>query len=238
MKQGIINGVHNGIIPQYNKIVTRGSVVAARSRATSIPLSNMALWVSSDYGVLTTGSNIYQWNGKSININNPAQGTAINQPTFVANQLNGYPAVQTDGTSDFLTFTEINNIRTFFVVIKHTTGTGDWQSFLGHNTTYDFAGGVGAHLWDATYTNANIIYGAGYVNGVSTPILSMIKPVTAKLITIETTGNVSANQIAEDRNIINHYWNGQFFEIIIYTTVLSTADRLLVESYLMNKYAL
>lgn len=69
---------------------------------TGIP--DLDLWLRSDLGVSTSGSNVTAWanqapTGSSRDV---AQGTASRQPQLVAGQINGHPSIRFDGTDDFM----------------------------------------------------------------------------------------------------------------------------------------
>jgi hypothetical protein len=207
---------------------------------TNIP--GCTLWLNAGYGITKDGSDhVSLWLDKSGANNNAIQNTASRQPLYIANAVNGQPVLRFDGNpgiGDYMSFPDINNIRTFFLVMKHRTGDGLHHVTLGNTTTYDFAGGPSTHLFDGQYTSPYIYSGDGYVNGISTAPLSMIKPTTPSIICVVTTGNVRANLIANDRDLYNHYWYGDFAEILLYSVPLGTSDRQLVENYLMAKYGL
>jgi hypothetical protein len=57
-------------------------------------LANLAVWYRADQGVTLNGSTVSQWNDLSGNGRHLTQGTASAQPLFVANGINGQPAVE------------------------------------------------------------------------------------------------------------------------------------------------
>jgi hypothetical protein len=67
--------------------------------------ASLALWLDADDASTITlnGSNVSQWDDKSGNARNATQGTAANQPTYLATGFNNKPTLQTDG-GDFLQF--------------------------------------------------------------------------------------------------------------------------------------
>ncbi|HZE98510.1 MAG TPA: FG-GAP-like repeat-containing protein [Planctomycetota bacterium] len=71
---------------------------------SSIPAAGLAFWVKADAGVATSGSSVTQWSDQSGNGRNATQSTAGSQPVLLANGGNGKPAVQFDGSNDFLQF--------------------------------------------------------------------------------------------------------------------------------------
>ena len=64
--------------------------------------SSLALWLdAADASTITlNGSTVSQWNDKSGNGRNATQATAANQPTYIANSINGKSALDWDGVND------------------------------------------------------------------------------------------------------------------------------------------
>ncbi len=60
------------------------------------------LWLKADTGVDATGGSVSAWTDQSGNDNSASQGNPAHQPGHQANALNGQPAVQFDGTDDYL----------------------------------------------------------------------------------------------------------------------------------------
>ncbi len=165
-------------------------------------------------------------------------------PKYVANGVNGMPVVRFDSGSihagDFLKFTRIPNIRTVFWVLKENPGLTDYHFLLGDSDTNDFHRGQTPNgpLWDQLYTSADIRNGetklmGEAVNGTTTSLPSG----KFQLVSLITDGNVSANQICQDRNF-HGSWQGDIAEILIYDRPLSGAEEAQVGTYLSEKYGL
>ena len=63
------------------------------------------LWLRADVGVVLNGANVSQWtdlSGCGLS-NNFVQATALNQPLYVASNINGQPGLRFNGTSHLLT---------------------------------------------------------------------------------------------------------------------------------------
>ena len=65
--------------------------------------SSLALWLDADdFSTITlNGSTVSQWGDKSGNGRHASQGTAVNQPTYTANGLNGKPVLTFNGNAFF-----------------------------------------------------------------------------------------------------------------------------------------
>ncbi len=87
--------------------------------------SNLTLWFKANAGTTTSGSNLTGWADQSGNSFNITQGAANNQPTLGINAINFNPALQFDGSNDYLpistksyTGTSALPALTSFVVFK------------------------------------------------------------------------------------------------------------------------
>jgi hypothetical protein len=77
-----------------------GLISAGLAGPTSI--SNIAAWWRSDLGITLNGSTVSAWADQTGNGHHWTQGTAANQPTYTAGQLNGQPGVVFDGSNDYM----------------------------------------------------------------------------------------------------------------------------------------
>ena len=199
-------------------------------------VAGLSVWYAADSNVTTAGSAVTQWDDLSGNANNATQGGAGFQPEFVDSiaLLNYHPVIRFD--QDYMDFTTVSDIRTVFFVVNHVDGgpvTGT-APLLGHASAVDFYND-GTNVIGSCANN-NLKNGTGAINGTATAPTAMLKPVDYSVITLASTGNVTAERITKDRGF-NFYWDGDFVEILIYNTPLSDADQDSVETYLFNKYA-
>lgn len=207
-----------------------------------IPLTGLSAWWIGDNALYDGSNYVYENDDVSINANNQLQPVGSCQPLFVANAKNTHAAIRHDGSSDFLNFTEISTIRTVFAVVKNTNLTAV-STLLGHTTLYDWHPNlisdwnqVGRML-DPTYASDNVKNGSSYFNGIKKKPLDILYPQDYSIISFVTAGNASADRFGEDRSQ-HRYWNGDYLELIIYSTALSDADRIIVENYLSTKYSI
>jgi len=160
---------------------------------------------------------------------------------------NGLPVLRFPGPylQTTYAFTRASNIRTVYWVIKEDALTASSTSrfLLGDGASYHFhrsITGDGA-MWSAIYASVNVRSGetrldGGVVDGTLTP------PPKGSfgVISLVTTGNVSASQITEDRAYGNssagRYWFGDIAQIIIYSAVHSAADVAAINAGLKAKW--
>ena len=126
-------------------LVLTGLLVGSAS-AGPVDVSGLVLWLDADAGNLTKdGANrVSAWNDITDPTNNTvaqnvSQGTSTAQPLWVANAINGQPAVQFDG-GDFLTNTVDNLLtsgqgRTVFVIGDGTDGSTGGGMFAFRRST-------------------------------------------------------------------------------------------------------
>ena len=202
---------------------------------TPTDLAGCKLWLQSDIGVIKDGSNnVSGWIDNSGCGNNAVIHNPGFPPIFIPSVLDGFGSIRSTGYYDGLSFPELSDIRSVFIVLKHSTGSQDYTPVLGDAFTYYFAAGAGSNLISNI---SDMRTGRGFLNGNEiTPVFSMVKPTIFSLIELITASNATAQYLGNDRNIPDRYWSGDFVEIIIYNQNLNDTDRLKVESYILQKY--
>ncbi len=109
---------------------------------------------------------------------------------------------------------------------------------LGHQEKYHFHRGPECQYW-ATYDSANITGGETRRNGVRVENpLDELLPTGFGLVSVYTSGDVSANQICYDRPGVPEPRHGgkDVAELIILNAEVAAGDRKLVEDYLLDKW--
>jgi hypothetical protein len=119
-------------------------------------------WVKADAGTSSTTNNapISSWNDQSGNGINVSQATANQQPLYVANVLNGFPAIQFDNTSttnDKMTAPDnslLDNTSgyTFFMVTRPQTVDNNARCIVSKRTTV----GVDQSFMHFFFTGGNL----------------------------------------------------------------------------------
>ena len=149
--------------------------------------------------------------------------------------MNGHPVFRFDGQDDFLSFNEINTIRTIFLVVKRNTGS---QGFLlGHENSYAFHPGSNS-VWSEVWTDSFLLNGILHVDGSSYDGLSQNYSYDSPtIIAIRTTGMLPASSFSKDR-ANDVYWDGDLAELIIYQEELPVPTMRMVEGYLAHKWGI
>jgi Fibronectin type III domain len=166
-------------------------------------------------------------------------------PQYVASVVNGQPVVRFNSVSanigDYYRFDRITTIRSVFWVLKENAGVSDGRFLLGDSdfSNYHFHRSyANGPLWDGGYSSANVRNGMTKlmgtpINGTTTSLPSG----SFQLVSLVTAGDVSANQISQDRTS-HGSWQGDIAEILIYNRPLTSTEENEVGAYLAAKYAL
>jgi hypothetical protein len=215
-----------------------------------------ALWLSD------TGNDAAVWSDISGNGRNATQGTPSQQPTIVTNVRNGRQIRRFNGTNQRLDVATLDP-KTIFAVVNTTT-TSTYRSVFGSRSSD--TGPVDAVYFQAgtptrtatfaratvvdTIGGSDLIATAGVIGSGVWSIISGVRTDTSIQAflngvggAVDTTVNALKNTTASVvgaayyNDAIADFWPGDIAEIIIFTTTLSTTDRLNVEAYLRAKWS-
>ena len=223
-------------------------------------LTGLAVWLDASYGAgitLVSGA-VSQWNDRSGNGVHFAQSTAGQRPTVASAAINGKNAILFDGSNDFLVNSSANfAARTLFVVGKYSDSAPN--QYAGLLTCRVSAGATKGGASDTnivlgTAGTSNKVAGSGSasaarVNGVAADLTTYndeasggINVGTAAFCLVHTdtsalsgakvfTLGADINQAVGTRQL-----DGYVAEVVVYNRVLSAAEIVQVETYLMNKW--
>ncbi len=221
---------------------------------------NLKLWFKANAGTNTTtnGGAISQWTDQGGQGKNVTQATAGNRPLFVTNGINFNPAIDYDGSNDYLlnTTTGITGgDKTYFAVTIANTLPLTTVGIIGAGTTLDET--------DFGYENGklnmyeNLLGTASGTTAISTaiPILSTgIESSNALSFFNNGAANGSGSYSYSNSTIrftvgchslgsallpvYKNYWDGYISEVIMYDGALTVTNRERVESYLGIKYGI
>ncbi|MHB9132861.1 MAG: Ig-like domain-containing protein [Armatimonadota bacterium] len=197
------------------------------------------LWLKADAGVTKDGSNyVSDWSDQTALGHHAAQSTQASKPLFVSSAVNGCPALSFD--SDFMTVNGVFQAAQFFTVCKSPT-----------STFYGYAPMLG--VTSAYIASRTCMTNGGYSNFTSGPPPAAVwKNGTAlsagnnydlgdltqwMQVSITTSASTTprAYQVCATEAFTNKLY---IAELIAYDTVLSDAERQVVENYLRARYAL
>ena len=215
--------------------------------ASELPISSglVLRMDASQIAGTSDGAQLNTWSDSSGGSNNATRqtGPSTGYPQYVSNSINGLPVVRfnsANAVGDYFKFSRISTIRSVFWVMKEKASLSDGHFLLGDSSTYDFhrAATPNGPLWNSTYASPSITAGAtalmgNTINGSTTSLPSG----SFQLVSLVTTGNVSADQICQDR-VYHGSWQGDIAEILIYDRALSDTEEKQVGYYLSKKYDL
>ena len=180
---------------------------------------------------IANGTEVTSWTDKAGGDHNASGG---NPPTYSSTGLNWKPALRFDGSTDWLSFSEIDDVRTvFWVLSRDQDGTNKYKFVLGHSNHYHLHPGE-SKIWHPSSDKA--IEGSTYLGGNLIDGTQTDFPMGSFSFSVVTTDNVSANQLGKDRNFDNHSWDGSIAEVLIYNQALSDLNRTKVGRYLSEKW--
>jgi hypothetical protein len=187
--------------------------------------AGLQLWLKADEGFSPGG-----WADQSGNGND---ATAFGSPQLIDDGLNGLPVMRYSGANgESHRFNDITDIRTIFWVVKRNNNA--YCYLLGHNSVYHFHTDSGK-FWHGTHAHINVKNGRLSVNGTLVNGLQANIPSEMSVISLRTTGNVTANSFSHDRNI-GRNWEGDLAELLIYNTALEDDQIQDIENRLSFKW--
>ena len=228
---------------------------ASSLQATPISSTNLILHLDANDASSFTfnGSDVAQWNDTSGNTNHASQGTPADQPLYVASGLNGLPVVRFDGASEYLELASTIDLTGGFEIFLVTTNVtaGDplangWQ-FSGPDRGFRINAAESGELRLAVHGTSVLsaavstpyedIIGVTYSDASNDYVLRQTGTTTDS---VTSSTEYSANsgwtsKVGASNNNsggVIRFFDGDIAELVIYDTVLSDADRELVEGQL------
>lgn len=226
---------------------------ASADTFTPSSIANLQLWLKADSLSLNDGDAVTTWTDSSSAGNNVTQSTTAAKPTFKTSILNGRPVVRFDGGDDLRTASSptISSQAEFTVFAVASAGasgttrricgwtTGGWG--LGQTggiqmslTTFgvkDYSTGTNDFGSQGTWKIGTWQFNSAYsvlfwMNGASKGTVTGTNNAVASTATFSVGSRGS------------EYWTSDIAELLVYGSLLSAADRKLVEGYLAGKYAI
>lgn len=231
--------------------------------------TNNVFWVRADVGVYNdagttlaaTAQNIRQWNDNSGNNKNFGEAILNQQPIFIPNIINGFPAVRFDGNNDRisnLTITSGNKANFFSVVSYSSLPFPNPGIFQGSPSGLLLSTGTNDKTVGMWVSNANKPWGRGIQTNntqKNIPVLTTTTANTNYIIENEYNGtainqyvnSTISGSIAYDQTLKSwtefsigrqgiETWAGDIAEVIAFNTNINLAQRNIVYNYLSAKY--
>ena len=207
----------------------------AKKLYTPAGVSGMKLWLDAS-NLSTAGPT---WTDNSGNLNHAVK----NGSPIVVEKHPGISLMRYTGeTGQYHSWTQMTDIRTVFWVVQKT-GSNTNMLLLGDSSNYFFhPNGAGAMWHPSLGPVANVRGGTTKINGTTVNGTSTGIPTSLSVISLKTSGNVTASNFADDRQIVqsgvNRVFEGDLGELLLFNTALSDSDIQKIEGYLAHKWGL
>jgi fibronectin type 3 domain-containing protein len=228
------------------------------TNGTAMPISNLALWLKADAGVIQGPTNVAVgvWADQSGLGNNAVQTLPAARPEWVPDVFNGLPVVRFDGTNDALALPAFMSQATAgeaFVVLKTTTplgGVGSLWSlspftfYVGYDNPPEYPAADGTISDDFGSANDNYMgepvqpVSQYHVYEVTSQSNYWAAWINGELQYATTNNTVAFNQSPSTLGSDLFHFAGDIAEILVFTRGLTPAERLTIQGYLDHRYAL
>jgi hypothetical protein len=206
-----------------------------RDTPTPADVPNLVLWVRGDGGLPLDESG--RWADQSDRSNDLVQADIGKRPRVFVDAEIGMPLIRLDGKGDTLSFTDrLTNIRTVFWVTRADVAATTTRFLLGDKTEYSFYGGT-TQIWHASNSSASVRNGVTRLNGQQIVGTTTNRPTEVSVLSLVTTGNVSADAFSHDRTN-GSSWFGDLGELIIYDRALKDSEVQAIEAFLAARYGI
>ena len=125
----------------------------------------------------------------------------------------------------------------FWVIRADPASNNGYRLLLGDSSVHDLCSGTPSAIWSAGYASASVRNGETRLNGTLVNGSTTARPTSLSVISLVTTGDVSADAFSRDRSYGRSWW-GDLAELVVYDRPLSEPERESIEAYLAEKYAL
>lgn len=213
-------------------------------------ISNLKVWLRADSAITSSLNNVSQWNDVSGNNFVFEQLNAGMQP-YIDNDsipfihFNGNQCLQSTNTftfanaSVFVIASQSNLDALYGRIIDHDFANGFW---IGRNLTAQEVGGgfieSNNPYGNFTYIPDNSVFIYTMLRNIDTTFFFLNSNSFPQAYRITSNSQTQSNIISIGSSIISQYFgNKNIYEIIIYDRKLTTNERIIIETYLIDKYA-
>lgn len=213
------------------------------------------LWLRADIGVVLNGANVSQWTDLSPFGSTFAQSTALNQPLYVASNINGQPGLRFNGTSHLLTGPAAGTLVStttgyLFAVVRPIAITLNSATVYANDgvvsdsgadfglalrsgsglSGYNYAGSYASTAYQAVSTGTAYAMGWDHQGGTLTTWLGS----ASQSVASGNTASFGTTQIGACQSI--RWANIDVAEVVAGKAALSAADRTRLLRYFAARY--
>lgn len=221
-----------------------GIGIGPTSRGFSpLSISGLQLWLDATTGlfdatsggsaVTTDGSAVARWEDRSGNGRHATEVGINNRPVLKTAVQNGRNVIQFDGSNDILSLgTSITSVGSIFLVFKHLTFK-DYGVLINASTNFGIHSSI-----NGDYQYPSDFMSNDKINGQTITMPAF--PSTTKFFNnvFEVLDFDTSGWNFQRLSSVSECVNGQFAELIIYETNISSANKDLVRNYLNTKWAI
>lgn len=224
---------------------------------SNLKAGKLTAWYKADSIIGSDGGSVSAWADSSGNGHNAAQATSARQPTLQTNELNSKSVVRFDGTNDILSDSDIADLDVgtgdiwMAAVFKSTDDSGVQFMFEKGTTSFALmttaAGVLNVRLGGATnipLQNSGNWSRTGFVlvtaSRVSSTCTGFVNGSAMDTTSTTNSGSISNSDVFDigAAAVGGNPMTGDIAEILVGGATLRIKERLRIEGYLAEKYAL
>ncbi len=223
--------------------------------------SSLSLWLDANQDVTLSGSEVTQWDDQSGYDNHGTPPGSANRPAFVTSGTNGYPVITFDGSNDYLTASDASSLdlTTWSIIVVGIINTHkNYNAFVVKGSdaqeNYEFLTNfpnTGNIHYPVRYTDGNrstdsedgevfstSSYGVYQLDYDQTNFEFFIDGSQTETDAETRTPRTNSNSlyIANEQGTSGRNLNGSLAEIVIYSSPINSAERLILHNSLAAKY--
>lgn len=203
-------------------------------------VAGLSLWVNSSNGVDTLNGTVYQWKDQSGKDNHLSMNNSSKQPSFVENGLNAFPNIFFDDSNDGLSSPLIVDSTDYFMCVLYNcldTANTIRRTIHGSNNWLVGKYGTSYNIFAGAFTGGKAYIPKNYVLQTAKYYNDTLKNFINSTLYGSAEPTKFPGQIGLGSWTGSNATNGNINEWLVYDTIISDSIRLLIEKYVMDRYA-
>jgi|GEM_PF-1313046 len=249
-KTGLLNRIDSIVVSQSGKyywmvevfesgVKVNNSVVNSFIYANIYQLQTLSLFLRSDTGVETSGSDVIKWLNLADTAKSAIPPATNNRPKLLSSSdLNSQNVVEFDGTDDILQINSNVALGEIYVLANWSGVSTTFPTFNGLVTgksSFPIISGNGIGGINTNFINSSL-YPTMYINSVLTRDFAPL--IDFKFINAKRANSFTMPDLQFGRDRANsRYWEGGIAEVMGFSAPLSDSLSKVVNAYLCKKYS-